>query len=162
MRIVSYTPDSSLPLTIDEVKNFLRITHTDDDAMLQEAIKRITELVEDISGYTLRPTTIKICESNILSRYIAMPFIPVDTVAEVIADDEDITQLVEIEADEIVVLPLYGYNKVYITYQTKAADKEILKQAVMQGVALEYEHRDGTSVTQRMLDILKNVRKVRI
>jgi len=162
MRIISYVPEDTLPLTVEEVKKFLRITHSDDDTMLEDMIKRVTELIEELSGYTMRAVTIKIHLTNVVSQYVSLPFTPADSITEVIADDEDITTDVELKANEIAVLPGDTYDEVYITYTTTATTKSALKPILLQGIAMEYEHRDGLHAAARLLDMIKLVKKVRL
>lgn len=53
------TPPASEPLTLSEVKEFLRVDHSDDDATLAIFIKAARQLCESYTRLVLMPTTIE-------------------------------------------------------------------------------------------------------
>jgi hypothetical protein len=158
--IESYEPLQTSPVTLDEVKAFLKIETTEDDTLLTELIESYTRQVEEISGRTLRPVQVVFRLPKIEESYIRAPYEPIASLINV--ENEDGITLTVVNAS-LFYTEGFTDKPVTITYQTGASTNAMLKELVKRIVAFAYEHRgEVIEFPDEIRQMMKFVRKVRL
>lgn len=158
--ILAYEPLQNSPVTLDEMKQFLKVETNEDDALISELIETYTRHVEEVSGYTLRPVQVKFRVLKIDDYSIEAPYRPIASIVSVESED-NVTVTI---GNEVFFYTEDRTDKpVVITYQTGASTNTLLKELVRRLVAYAYEHRgEVTEFPEDLQKILKFVRKVRL
>jgi hypothetical protein len=110
--VVSVAP-SSEPLTLSETKSFLRVDHSNDDALITSLIIASRQFVEEHTGRALMPQTLNLFLDgfrededplfegfrtgpylNFYKNYIDLPRAPVQSVTNIVTFDDDDTQTI--------------------------------------------------------------------
>ena len=136
---------SSEPVTVTEVKSYLKIDFTDDDTLIETIISGVREMAEQHTGLSLIPSTIVYFEDSDYDDEIRLPYPEHNDVTEVIQNSEDITAdcIITGETEKVVKLP-YIYDGIKITYTTLGTCPAGVKLALLKAIADIYERRGNT------------------
>ncbi len=150
------TPPALEPVTVSEAKNFLRIDGNVEDALLADMIKAARIGAEQQTGLSFITQTWTLAYDDCPPPYVSLPHGPVQSVATVIAMDEN-EQSTTIAAsnyhlsadkEQLNFETIPSSHRVEIDYVTgfgnAAADVPAdIKHALLIHVAWLYEHRDS-------------------
>lgn len=133
---------------LDEIKRFARVSHDDDDFLLEGLIKTATAWVEEATGKSLLKKKWSYSHNN---NVLSLPHGPVLKVLEVnygrrTLDAKDYTLRQEKNTTVVEVPFSWNRRKVTVIYTAGFGDKaddvpSTLKQAVMSTVTYIYENR---------------------
>lgn len=105
MALKLITPPDGYPVTLEEVKDQLRIEHTDDDAKLLRLIERETEHLDGWLGVlnqALKPQTWQLSLDEFPDGAIQLPLGPVISITSIAYDDTDGNEQTVDPADYVV------------------------------------------------------------
>lgn len=163
------TPPAIEPVTLQEVKDHLRITVADDDTVLTFLITSAREHIEDMLSRALITQTWEL----VLDRFpdcIELPYPPLQSVQSILYIDEEGFQqtlapsvyTADAKRDPGRIVPAYGQqwpstrreiNAVAITYKAGYGDFEIdvpgpIRSALLLMIGHLYENREATAPFQ--------------
>ena len=84
-RVTVVTPAATAPLTLSDVKTFLRVTHNDDDDALEHMIDAATDMAERYTGRSFIRKTLCLYDRGSRPDAIRLPAAPVLSVDQVSA-----------------------------------------------------------------------------
>lgn len=152
--VVTQTAPATEPCTVAEVKNFMKIDYTTDDALIGELITAAREWVENYTGRAMVSRTITATWTR-HGKVMWLPFQPaisITSVKHVLSDNTKDTLTVDedyfVKGSTTVQIHLpassNGLEIIYTAGYTSVP--KTLKIAVMRVVANYYEHREDTIV----------------
>jgi len=151
------------PVTVDEVKEWANIDHTDDDALLFTMIIGARQDVEAETGIKLVPNTVTVVVKAMCDERLYLPYVPLITEATPLSVADDLTDA-EIDADGYKVkgggIQLFAAGTYAVTYTT-GGTTQALNELIKMLVAYRYNNRgDGESgmpdeIKQRLLKYQK-------
>ncbi len=132
---INRTVTGTEELTLEQVKSFIRVDGTTDDALITSLITQSRELIEEYLDRSM-------IESDVIAtmsyRYsFTPPFAPIDTITSIIDVDGD---AIEYEYDGLTV-KLSTAKTFKVIYNTLKDNKEGLILAWLQTIAYLYENR---------------------
>ena len=166
-------------LEVAEVRAWLNLTLTDDDALLQDLIDTATEVIENRTGLILMSTTMEMYLDKFPRWTILIPGVPLQTVSNVSYMDDD-GNYVQLDANEYQI-DIYSQpgrlapvpnthwpctpqrlNAVQIGYLSgfgAAGDlvPQDIRQAGLQLIAHWYEHRESVSAESRVQEVPQTI-----
>ena len=136
---------SSEPVTVTEVKSYLKIDFTDDDTLIETIISGVREMAEELTGLSLIPSTIVYFEDSDYDDEIRLPYPEHSAVTAVTQNGDDILSdcIITGETEKVVKLP-YIYDGIKITYTTLGTCPAGVKLALLKAIADIYEKRGNT------------------
>ena len=154
-----------LPITLDEVKTYIRITHDYDDTVLQDIMYAVCQIFQQYTGISVTEELWEVGYTNV-GRYIfTLPVKPVVRIIEVATNDNWTKESIEkedyyIDSNDLVLSYIPNYR--YITVRCIAGYKKdevnsYLKQCLLQHAGHLYEKRDD-SFDLNTYDLFKNYR----
>lgn len=160
------------PVSLDEVKDYLRIDGTEEDAMLSRLIDVATSRVEErtLRSMITRTVTVDIDRREIAGHNLQLYYGPVQSITSVTAYDED-GDTTTVNSDDYYLDgdQLVGQNQGFqwdierqykalrIIYEAGDGDsrldvQETMRQGVIECVAEMYEFRQGAIVGSSVAD----------
>ena len=146
---------SALVVSVEDMKMFARITHEDDDHLLEGLIKTATAWVEDATGKTLLQKKWLYTHSN---NILTLPHAPIINVLEVKAGkktlQENNYEITDHQNTKRIIVPLvHTRRSISVTYIAGFGESPddlpmTLKQAVMSTVLYIYENRYSLNSSQ--------------
>lgn len=82
-------PPSATPVSLAEIKDYLKVQHDEDDADLAALLKAATGIVERMAGLYLMPQTVEISFSELCGDRVELPVWPIRAVSSVQYADAD-------------------------------------------------------------------------
>lgn len=177
-----YTPATEEPVTIQELKEWLRITHDDEDRLLARALRAARQYVEEITGRVLTTTVLRIRYDHCFPRdVIEIPRYPIQQVNSIkYIDPDGIEQTLDAsvyEPDLHKVPPRIelAHNQSWpavrdrsnaITVEVVAGSSSLglippdLVVAVMQLSGHYYEHREAFQISPELAEVPLSVRSL--
>jgi len=150
------TADSDItePLTVQEVKDYLRLEgfiddseslssdFTDDDTLIGELITSARVRLEDYTGLSFIPKTMEIEFTNLAGNFV-IPFGPVTEITTLTYSDEDLTAITEYTTtNNLSKLKTPLYKNMIMTYEAGYATlPKGLKLAMLKQIAWDYTNR---------------------
>ncbi len=154
------------PLTVQEVKDYLRLEgfiddsesssteFDDDDSLIADLIQSCRERLELFTGLSFIPKTYEVELTN-LAGYIALPFGPVNDVTSV--EDVNGTTLTYTTSNNLSKLKTPVQANIIVTYDCGYATlPKALKEAMFKEIAYRYEHRgdeENSGICQAALNL---------
>ena len=136
------------PLTVLEVKNYLKVDYNDDDTLIGALISGVREMAEEITGRGLIAKTIVLTLTGETERYVVLPYPDHGTVDSVVLNDTDILAdcVIGGSIQKIVRLPgiYYDIEKLVITYNVLGECPAGVKIALLKNIGELYEKRGNT------------------
>jgi len=146
--------DTTEPVTVQEVKDYLRLEgfiddsdslstdFTDDDTLIGELITSAREGLEEWTGLSFIPKTWKIEFTNLAGNFV-IPFGPVNSITSLTDSDDDLTAITvyTLTIDNAKLkTPLQA--EMIMTYEAGySVLPKRLKEAILKEVAYRYTHR---------------------
>lgn len=177
MPIINLVADASIdPLTLTEVKNFLRVDIITDDDLITRIIKTAIKQCELYTGKTLITKTYKYSFYNSIIQAVKLLYAPIQSISSVKVVNEEnsettinssvyfIDTIGGILNFKTVPANFYRLDITYIAgYGSNATDvPEELKQAMLIHIARMYDDKNGYSILPKTsLDIYKKHKIVR-
>jgi len=174
-RLVRVNGPASEPVTLAEAKQYLRIEHTADDAVIAHAISAAREAAEEYMRVAMLPQSFSYT-APLAGTIITLPIGPAQTIASI--------QLYGSDGSSSVVSPSYyrltidGYGvvfnhsptgvKVMVHYEAYSASNAanvsiLMKQGLLQHIAVMVEERGGyTPLPKASLASYQPFRRVRL
>ena len=150
------TADSDItePLTVQEVKDYLRLEgfiddseslssdFTDDDTLIGELITSARVRLEDYTGLSFIPKTLEIEFTNLAGNFV-IPFGPVTEITSLTYSDEDLTAITEYTTtNNLSKLKTPLNENMIMTYEAGYATlPKGLKLAMLKQIAWDYTNR---------------------
>ena len=174
MSLILLSPPSAEPVTLSEVKDHLRITHDDEDALITGILVSASRSVEARGGLALTPQSWRLTLDAVPEETITLPLHPVTSIDSVsVLDSAGAAHMIDAALYEIaagspgrlrragpwpaVGVRLDGVRIDFTAGYVNAADvPEPLKQAVKILAAHFYEMREAASDT-RILSVPQGV-----
>ncbi len=155
LRVECITAPAAEPLSLAQVKLFLRIEHTDEDSLLPIFIKAAREAAEQQLGRSLITQSQRAYISDPCSTLIALPRGPVQSIQTVAFEDGDGNQVTLdaglyrlLETRDVLQLDsVPTASTLIVTYVTGYGDgaedvPSIIRQGILHHVAAFYESRE--------------------
>jgi len=150
------TADSDItePLTVQEVKDYLRLEgfiddseslssdFTDDDTLIGELITSARVRLEDYTGLSFIPKTMEIEFTNLAGNFV-IPFGPVNSITTLTYSDEDLTAITEYTTtNNLSKLKTPLNENMIMTYEAGYSTlPKGLKLAMLKQIAWDYTNR---------------------
>lgn len=149
------------PVTLAEVKSHLRITHSEEDTLLNSLITAARVHAEDFTRRSLITRTAEVLLDEFPTDEIWLPYMPVTSVTSIKYTDYEDTEttldssnyIVDIYSRPPRIVCAYGeswpsdtlkpVNGVAIQYECGGDVPEPIKQGILMHVAHLYEHREA-------------------
>lgn len=132
----------SEPVTLQEVRDYLRITTTSEDDLLLEMVTDARERLEKFTNLSFGEKTLK-CRWNALNGWQEIPYQP-NAVISACVNDDNVALTYEVRGLEYKALYCVNNTGVTITYTTGFTTlPKALKIAIMKEVATSYENREN-------------------
>lgn len=153
------------PVSLEDIKNYLRVDITDDDVLISNLIKTARDYVERITNRSIVTKKYEYILDAFPNGYIQLPRPPLISVEQVVYKTADGVEKVftdyitdsESEPARIIAPngwpseSLYPVNAVKVTYQAGYSQMpESLKHAIYMLVAHWYENRQPFIATERI------------
>jgi len=156
---------------VDEVKNYLRISHDYDDKLIANLIDTAIDSAESFTGLSLRTRSI-ICRINNVSNLIYLKHLPILEIEEVLLleKEEKIHITSEFEhaqegAARLGIPDKYIRKNLEIRYKTGYSDviPRSIRQAMLMHVAAMYENTEDSEVLSNQIkDLYAPYRAIKI
>lgn len=162
-QITIVTPPEFLPVSVEQVKDWSRITHTSDDAVLVQIIKAAAEYIEGQTWRYLIRQTVEWHRDG-FGYEIRIPRGPVASITSIkYIDDDDVEQTVSADDYQVsprrgVIIPAYGATwptpkcqldavtvRAALGYADPTAVPKDLRVALLMVIDDMYEHRSAQS-----------------
>ena len=149
---VKYSNIGSEPVTVDEVKNYLRIDYTDDDSLISDLITGCRELAEEFTGLSLVVKTIEL-RTNDYDNEFALPFPDHNELLAVEQDGSDILSNCQTSGTNEIIIKLpanyvsYSIddNDLYVKYTTSGNCPKGIKLAILKNIHELFDNRRDTN-----------------
>lgn len=151
MTLTDLSPPPNSAVSLDAAKTFLRVDHSDEDALISNLIKTASRQIEDRCGVSLMTRPQRLTKSAArhgiyLTRY------PIVSIEAVTRGETALPIEANLRARPVLVrIPLGGADDEPVTVDFTAGYGETaedvptpLRQGVLLLLAHLYEHRDGT------------------
>lgn len=160
-------------ITLNEIKNFLRIDFSDDDDLLKKSLNTATKQCEIAISQTLNKKTYKLSFYNQVNKIVKLNNPPiinitsvktVDTEGKEIEINQDLYNLDIISGILIFKCQLNNFYRIDIVYSAGYENvPEDLKQGILFHVAKMYEDKCGYSpIPKASFNIYKNYKTIRL
>jgi uncharacterized phiE125 gp8 family phage protein len=152
-------------VSLEMVKNYIRIIHDNDDAMLNDMIDAAIFYAENFIKSSLTIKTIEVVTYN--CKVILLPLLPVLKILEVKADDKIIEETAFSLGKHSVILDLSKIQKSVVTYVAGYENPSQVPAPIKQGLLIHisqmYDNRgNAVAFSDRMNDIYKPYRKMAV
>ena len=141
-RVVSVIDDTDI-VTLAEAKNYIRINHNEDDALITNAITQATLMAEVYTYSDIKPK-----QREMSLSYVNQSFnlfnAPIESIDSVTIDGVETTNY-EIDGidNPTLKLDVLPSRKVLVTYTTKGISDVGIKQGILSAIAYLYYGRDS-------------------
>ncbi len=130
------------PVTVAEARDYLRITTTSEDTLIEELITDARERLEKFTNLSFGEKTL-MCRWDSLSDWAEIPYQPNADISACVNDDGD-TLTYEVKGLEYKYLYCNNSTGVTITYTAGFTTlPKALKVAILKEVATSYENREN-------------------
>jgi uncharacterized phiE125 gp8 family phage protein len=103
------TPPASLPISLDEAKEHLRVTFNDEDTFISRLIGSATERVENLTGRALIDREVKVSQRLFYPSW-KLPLYPFKSETELTYYDEEANALQTVDAGAYSVTNFFPYG----------------------------------------------------
>lgn len=152
------TPPIIYPLTLQEVKDFLRVSHDEEDNLISMMLAVATELAEKILNRSLTPRTLRYYSDQFPVGQIELPYSPISSITSVqyldangdlqtfATDQYQISavggyrRIAPIPGGVWPPVPSSTYDSVQITYVAGYATRDLIPAPIRQGILYHLSH----------------------
>ena len=148
-------------ITASEVKNYVRIDTTADDALIATMITQARIWAENFISRDIVSKNRTYYIDRTDTGLFDLPFSPVASISEITINNIITTNYEILGLDnETIELDQGSADRVKITYITSGLNDSLLKQALLQLVSTYYDNRADFIVSQSVSEIPSNVKVV--
>lgn len=151
---IRYSNLGTEPITVADVKAWLKVDYSDEDTLITSLIKQVRELAEEAAGLSLVSKTIEYFEEDedVLAYWIKLPYPDHTAITEVVLDGETLSSSAYVTTGLTqLMIKVTGYstsdisNKgLKVTYTAAGTCPEGVKLAMLKSIAETYEKRGNT------------------
>ena len=158
VRVVSVI-NSTEPVTLAEVKNYLRIANSEDDALITSQITAAVELAENYLSRDILPRSRQVFFDRVTEPF-KLPYAPIDTSVDITVTVEGVdytefevkgfnnpTVVLNYQVVENGDFYVIDTRDVLVSYTTLGINDANIKQGVLAAVAFLYYGRDAKMAT---------------
>lgn len=159
MEIKIITDLASEPVTVAEVRDYLRITTTAEDTLLGELITDARERLEKFTNLSFGAKTLK-CRWNFLDNWQEIPYQP-NAVISACVNDDNVALAYTLRGLEYKSIYCINNTGVTITYTTGFTTlPKALKIAIMKEVSTSYENRENYYIEGTMNELSNDAKRM--
>jgi uncharacterized phiE125 gp8 family phage protein len=158
-------------LSLSVVKNYLRVSFNDDDALIAELIVAARHFAENYTGNALVAQNFEVSYLGELPNFIALPMSPIGSITSIITEDLSGNQ-VNLPTNAYHLssgryLHLHQYICAHITkiaYQTLSTigEQAAIKRAMLSHIAIMYDMRGDAPIPSDAINIYQQYKQVRV
>ena len=146
------------PVTLQEAKDYMRISSNAEDDLIEELITSARERMEKFTGLSLGEKTLK-AYWLYFHTPAEIPYGPVTDVISVV-DDNDVALEYTARGLQYKVLEAYSTQGVLVEYQAGfAVVPKGLKLAILKQVSTDYENRENYVVGEMAFELSSDARR---
>ena len=120
-------------LTLEDVKNYSRISADNDDNLLESMIDSAIQIAENFIKVSLVQKVIEVVSDNVMN--LALPFVPVAGIIKVEADGKEIDLAnVNLNREVLTFAKYVECKKLKITYSAGNDDPLLVPAPIVQGI----------------------------
>jgi len=173
--LVRTSPPATEPLSLSDVKSFLRIDGSAEDAVLNLLIATARILAEELTGHALITQSWKIAYDTNVPECVPLVYLPVQSITAVtsINEAEESTTIaassytLNAARDALIFESIPSGRRIEILYESGYGDAASdvpadIRQAMLVHVAHLYEHRDSQTPPDAVQGIYAQHRGVRL
>jgi len=145
------------PVTVSEMKEWLKVDFSDDDTMIGLLITNVRDMVEEFTGLSLIASTInaEYLISDVSDSDVHLPYPEHDSVTSVTIEEAELETTITGNNRKVVSFEnLVGYNDnqvVEIEFTTTGYCPEGIKMQIKKAVAHIYENRETGGLPEGVL-----------
>ena len=159
---IKYSEIGTEPITLSELKTYLKVDFDEDDTLLGDMITAARELAEEFCGRSFVIKTIELTEIDYDEKY-TLPFPDHDEVSEIKINDVDYSDSTFIigNVEKTLQLPFTVETisednaGLYVKYTTKGTCPKAVKIAMMKTIAEAYDNR-GNANEENLTELTEN------
>lgn len=131
-------------LTLEEVKLYMRVSHSSDDAQITNIIKRVRQLAEEYLSRSLVEQDVLLYIESSTKDDILLPFPNHVSVTSVLINGVESISSTEVKGlTQLKVKGVGVGNEVKILYSTSAVFEDGIKLAMLKEVLNQYQNKDS-------------------
>ena len=154
---IKHTITGTEPLLLADVKSFLKVEYTLDDAFITDLITAARRLAELYCNRSLIADTIEYYTTDSEDSYL-LPYPEHDAIAEVKISDLVITDYTKTGLSQFTIIPNTNTTvtpfSLYVKYSTTGKLPEGIKSVLMKIVADMYENRNDQQLSKMAMALL--------
>jgi|APGre2960657404_1045060.scaffolds.fasta_scaffold03648_2 uncharacterized phiE125 gp8 family phage protein len=142
MEVVVITDLATEPVTVQEAKNYMRISNNEEDTLIGELITSARQRLEGFTNRSFGTKTLKV-RWNELNGWQELPYSPIQSITSVVNDD--LTALTyESKGLEVKQIEAFSFDGVIVQYVAGFTTlPKALKEAILKEVSTSYENREN-------------------
>lgn len=145
---ITKTDTGAEPMTLPEVKDYLRVTHSFEDDVISELIKEARQSLEKATNLSVVESDVEVTFTNYRNSF-RLPYSPIASITLAELDGEDVSA--EIIGDELIY---QGRGTLELEYETGAYPGADM--AIKEYVAFLYNNRGGGDLPQVVKNWIQN------
>lgn len=131
-------------LTLEEVKSYMRVSHSSDDAQITNIIKRVRQLAEEYLSRSLVEQDILLYIESSAKDDILLPFPNHVSITSVLINSVESISSIEVKGlTQLKVKGIGVGNEVKILYSTSAVFEDGIKLAMLKEILNQYQNKDS-------------------
>ena len=142
MEVVVVTDLASEPVSVQEAKDYMRISNNEEDTLIEELITSARQRLEGFTNRSFGTKTLKV-RWNELNGWQELPYSPIQSITSVVNDD--LTALTyESKGLEVKQVEVFSFDGVIVQYVAGFTTlPKALKEAILKEVSTSYENREN-------------------
>lgn len=156
MKLTCITQPTTIPVTLDEAKNFCRVLTNDENMLIELLINSAVDFAQNVTGRQLCTATYEVVVGYKTAPF-CLPKAPLKEIVSVKSLGVEIDYSIHYDVD-VAFIEFLASDDVTITYKCGYDDvPSALKAWILNKVATLYEHREQIIIGQTMVEMPKNV-----
>ena len=158
--------DGSEPVSLQTAKDWLRITHSDEDDLITDLITVARKRIEQFCSRSLVNKTVVLTAS--INSYLQLPYAPINAISEVLISTGTTDEWSVVEEDEYFLVGYYDKHfkpqasgLFQITYTTLANTDNGLLNDLKRVLLWKYENR-GDDDNKMPIELMSNAKGLKI
>lgn len=132
----------SEPVTVQEVKDYLRINNNQENTLIGELITSARERLEGFTGRAFGTKTLKVRYEE-LNGWVELPYSPIQSITSVVNDAGDAVSY-DTKGLEVIQLEAFTSGGCIVEYECGYTTlPKALKEAILKEVSTAYENREN-------------------
>lgn len=146
MQVEIITDLTSEPITVAEVRDYLRITTTVEDTLLQAMITAARTRLEKFSNLSFGAKEIQVYWNEVTD-WKELPYQPKATITSVLDNDGNEIEY-ETRGTPFLFFKCFGTEGVTVLYEVEGFVNDSIKEAIKKEIYTAYENRENFSYNQ--------------